>query len=80
MPVLFYLTPIIWKVEFLPPTYRPWTALNPILPFMEILRAPLTMEWPTITDWGASLFICAVATVVAGLVVERFGHRVSLWA
>jgi ABC-type polysaccharide/polyol phosphate export permease len=80
MPVLFYLTPIIWKVEFLPPTYRFWTAFNPILPFIEILRAPLTMEWPTLADWRASLIVCVVASAIAGLVIERFGRRVSLWA
>jgi ABC-type polysaccharide/polyol phosphate export permease len=80
MPVLFYLTPIIWKLEFLPPTYRFWTAFNPILPFIEILRAPLTMEWPTLANWSASLIICLVSTAIAGLVIERFGRRVSLWA
>jgi ABC-type polysaccharide/polyol phosphate export permease len=80
MPVLFYLTPIIWKLEFLPPTYRFWTAFNPILPFIEILRAPLTMEWPVPADWRASLIVCLVATSIAGLVIERFWRRVSLWA
>ncbi|MCP2605206.1 ABC transporter permease [Candidatus Aminicenantes bacterium AH-873-B07] len=38
---LFYVTPIIYSIEILPPNYRPLFLLNPLYYFVECFRFPI---------------------------------------
>ncbi len=38
MTVLFYLTPVIYRPEMVPPSLRPWIALNPFVPIIVAWR------------------------------------------
>ena len=61
--ILFYLTPIIYPVEVLAPTRVGWVlSCNPLLPFLDLVRAPLIQgaAAPAATWAAASVIALAV--------------------
>ena len=41
MTALMYLTPVIYPIEIIPERFRPFFALNPLVYFIDIVRAPV---------------------------------------
>jgi lipopolysaccharide transport system permease protein len=68
MTVLFYVTPVIYERQMVPPLFQPLIALNPFTYLIVAWRALLldgTMNWQAL---GAAAVI-AIGAVAAGQVV-----------
>jgi len=71
LQALFWLTPIVYNLQVLPPTIQAWFRLNPLYPLITSYQNVLVYDKPPV--WG-DLFGLAVATLVLGalsLVVFR---------
>jgi len=76
--VLFFITPIIWKPDMLPGR-APMLDLNPFHHLIEILRAPLLGQVPTLENWVAVVVITVVGWAVALWFFSAYRWRLAYW-
>lgn len=62
--LIFLVTPIMWKISFLPSKYQNYVFLNPFASMLELLRNPL-IGMPV--NEVALLSLCAWTVIVMGL-------------
>jgi ABC-type polysaccharide/polyol phosphate export permease len=78
VPLLFFLTPVIWRPEMLG-RYR-WAAeINPVSHFLEAVRAPLLGEPISWRTWAAILATTIVGYSIALIAFARFRTRIAYW-
>jgi lipopolysaccharide transport system permease protein len=76
LQVWFWLTPIVYPAQVLPPSYQQWIAVNPITPLILALQAIFVeRRWP---DWNALLYPGALAMTLMIVSVAAF-RRQSPW-
>lgn len=78
MPIFFFVTPIVWKVEQL--RDRSYIVdYNPMYYFIELIRMPLLGQppWPSI--WVAVVACTLLGCAVAFAFFQRFRGRISYW-
>lgn len=79
LQVFFYLTPIMWMPSALSTERRYMLALNPAYHLVEIVRAPLLGQMPTMLNWGVSITLLVVGWTVAAVLFGRYKARVAYW-
>lgn len=80
LQVLFYLTPILWMPKLLPErTSHMILDLNPFYHFIEVVRAPLMNEMPSVDSyiWLVSLGILGWSFAI--FVFNKYKTRVAYW-
>ena len=76
---LFYATPIIYRVDMIPPEYKLIYLLNPLYYMMEILRQPLLgQNVPGIVYWMIALGFSVTIFLIGLLVINKTGRKISL--
>ncbi len=77
LPLLFWLTPIIWAPSTLPPQIRPLLSANPLAPFFFSFEAILhDGSWPSLETTALCLLLGA-GTLGGGLLIfTRQVHKV----
>ena len=74
--MLFYLTPIFWSLTMI--GGKPWRwvfYLNPLVSFIELIRAPLYWgAWPALGVWGLALLFAGGAFVGGYTLFDRSKH------
>lgn len=76
--IVFFVTPIFWKPELLKGrTYL--TDFNPFFHLLEIVRAPLLGNIPSLTSYFAVLIITLINFAIAAVFFSRFRSRISYW-
>jgi lipopolysaccharide transport system permease protein len=76
--IIFFITPIMWKPELV--QRRPYIAdWNPFFHMLEIVRAPLLGNIPTMDNYLVVLIVTAVNLVVAVAFFVRFRSRIAYW-
>lgn len=76
--IVFFITPIMWKPELL--HNRPYIAtLNPFFQMIELVRAPLLGNVPSMGTYISVLVITLINFVVVGLFFVRFRSRIAYW-
>ncbi|MEX3931241.1 ABC transporter permease [Paraburkholderia phymatum] len=80
LQVVFYLTPIVWIPKTLPSASAVYLLnLNPVYHLIEIVRAPLLGDLPTMLNWTYSGGMAIIGWVVALLVYGRYKRRIAYW-
>ena len=78
MQVVFFLTPIFWIPTAA--SHRPsFIEVNPFYHFIQLVRAPMLGEAPTLLDWESSALCCAAVIFLAALSVSMTRKRLTLW-
>jgi lipopolysaccharide transport system permease protein len=76
LQVWFWLTPIVYPVHILPPSYARWIGVNPVTPIVQSLQAIFVARaWP---DWP-TLVYPALLAVVLGLLSATIFRRQAPW-
>ena len=76
--IAFFLTPIIWKPDLLPD--RAWFLhFNPFYHFLEVVRAPLLGEIPSLVSWSAVLVITLCGWIATLFMYRRYRRRIAYW-
>ena len=76
--VVFFVTPIFWKPELLR-TSRFLVNWNPFYHVIEIVRAPLLGQWPSVVNIEVVLAITVFNAVAVALFFPRFRSRIAYW-
>ena len=77
--VAFFLSPIIWSADMLPPGRRYLADFNPLFHFIEIVRAPLLGEPLHIISWIVVIALLVLGSAATFAVFARFRARVPYW-
>jgi len=81
MQIAFFVSPIIWSPEILAHRGIGIVLLNwnPFYALLEIVRAPLLNQVPTLATWGSALGYSAVLLLVTSVFFIRARSRISFW-
>ena len=79
LTVLFYITPVMWKPDFLPHQYHLIIEFNPFAQFLEILRNPLLGQPVSSYAWLSTTVIALGGGLVALAVIGRYQRRIVFW-
>jgi lipopolysaccharide transport system permease protein len=77
--VLFYITPVMWKPDFLPKRYHLIIELNPFAQFLEIMRNPLLGQPISSYAWLSTTVLALGGGLVALAVIGRYKPRIIFW-
>jgi ABC-2 type transport system permease protein len=76
--VAFFLTPIIWVAEMLPP--GSWVlTLNPFHHFVELVRTPLLGGVPGTTSWFVAGAVTIAGCAITLQLYGRYRQRIPYW-
>lgn len=76
--MVFFITPIFWKPESLH-GHAYVTEFNPFFHLLEIVRAPLLGNLPTMTNYVAVLSLTLINVAIASVFFSRFRARIAYW-
>ena len=80
LQISMFVTPIFWspaqlgasKVQLL-------VTINPLYHFIQIVRAPLLGQPPTLTDWGFAISICVVGWFMTLYLLGKYKKHLVFW-
>lgn len=76
--IIFFFTPIIWQIETLKNRIF-LTEWNPIYHWIELIRAPLLGNFPTLNDYMYSSISLIVLSGFSIFYLGRYRSRIALW-
>jgi lipopolysaccharide transport system permease protein len=79
LTILFYVTPVMWKPDFLPRQYHAIIEFNPLAQFLEILRSPFLGQPASSWAWLTTSVIALGGGLIALAVIGRYQHRIIFW-
>lgn len=79
LQVAFFVTPVIWKPEALPPVALQYMAINPFAVFLDLLRAPFLGPPSSSLYWAMAAGFTLIALVLAILIFVRFRSKITYW-
>lgn len=80
MQIAFFVTPIIWKPDLLQASGGgQWLLYNPFYSLLEVVRAPLLSEVPSVAIWISALGYSAMLCLISWLAFARLRGRLAFW-
>jgi lipopolysaccharide transport system permease protein len=80
LPLGFWLTPIVWRFEQVPPHITPWLKLNPIVFYFDAFQKVLVWQTLPSASLLGLLLVISCGTLCVGLYVfNTFARRVTAW-
>jgi ABC-type polysaccharide/polyol phosphate export permease len=79
LQIAFFVTPIMWKPDFLPPEVRFIADYNPFALFISLLRNPLLGQPVALSSWTAALVFTTVGSFAALWIIGHYERRVIFW-
>ena len=79
LQLMFFLTPLIWHRDVLSGGKLLWVDYNPLYHLIEIVRAPLLGQAPTLSSYVLVVALNVVGIVAGFLFFRRFRHRIVYW-
>jgi len=80
LQILFYLTPIMWMPTLLPARANLYLLdCNPVFYLLEIVRAPLLGQLPTLNNWVISMALTFMGWIIALFFYSRYKDRIAYW-
>lgn len=77
--IAFFVTPIIWMPELLPQRAFFSLHLNPFFHVLEVVRAPLLGEVPSVVSWLVMIGMTLVGVASTFVVYIRYRWRIAYW-
>src|SRR5262249_37282174 len=77
--VIFFVTPIMWSPVILPQKDQVFVNLNPVYSYLELIRAPLIGQAPSLFNFGITLFMTLLGTIICARMFIRFRARIIYW-
>jgi lipopolysaccharide transport system permease protein len=75
----FYVTPVLFKPDYIPLKYRWINAVNPFNVFLSIMRDPLFGREIPWEYWAIAIAITVIGTIFTLPFIGRFNNRVIFW-
>lgn len=77
--VLFFLTPVMWKVDVLPSNIRLWVYLNPLYHFIELIRQPLIGGFASLASYQMIIACLLIGLLLNRLLFVPYRARIVYW-
>ncbi len=77
--VIFFITPVMWNPQILPPEKRFIANLNPFYAFIEFIRCPLIGTLPSLISWLMVFAITLFGCLVSFKLFCRYRSRIIYW-
>ena len=78
--VMFYITPIMWMPHFVSGHAGFYLlSLNPAYHLLQIVRAPLLGEAPSLANWMVSMGIALVGWMITLVLYNHYRNRIAYW-
>lgn len=79
LQVVFYLTPIMWMPTMLPERFQILIKLNPAHQMIQLIRAPLLGELPSLYTccYNSGLFAVGISLLL--FLFKKGRHRIAFW-
>ena len=79
LQVAFYVTPVLWKPNFIPEAYREYLLFNPFAVYLSVIRDPILGESLTPEPWLVAAAITLVGFTAALPFIGRYKNRLIYW-
>jgi ABC-type polysaccharide/polyol phosphate export permease len=79
LTVFFFITPVMWKPDFLPRWFHFIIDWNPLAQFLELLRAPFLGQPVSGHTWVVTIAIALGGGLLSLPVIGRYQRRVIFW-
>jgi ABC-type polysaccharide/polyol phosphate export permease len=81
MTVVFYLTPVIWQPALIGNNQLAHflLGLNPFYHLLQVIRAPILGELPTLENWTLSLLCAVVGWSLTLIIFRKFQNKIAYW-
>jgi len=79
LQIAFFVTPVLWKVEFVPEPFRKLVVLNPFAIYLSIIRDPILGVPVPLKHWAIAVAITAGGFLLSLPFVGRYHRRVVYW-
>lgn len=79
LQIVFYVTPVMWKLESMPPKIVLLSSFNPVNIFMTIVRDGLFNRAPNFEYWASALLITVIGWSVTMLAFMTYRKRIVFW-
>lgn len=77
--VIFFMTPIMWMPQSLPAHYQTILYFNPFYSLVQLIRAPLNGQVPTLWAYGITVFIILIGAALALWLFSKYRTRIIYW-
>lgn len=77
--LLFFVTPIIWKLEQLPEDRKYLAGWNLFSYFLDLLRSPLLGVEPRIDSWVVALYSAIIGFIFSFICFAKVKNRITYW-
>ncbi len=80
LQIVFYLTPIMWMSNRIPTQgIRYLLIVNPVYHMLELVRAPLLGQLPSMDHWVVVIAIAVLGWIATILLYNRYMRRIAYW-
>lgn len=77
--IIFFVTPIMWSPDILPQANRICVYINPIYSYIELIRAPLIGNAPSLLNIGVTLLMTVIGMIICNQLFSRYRARIIYW-
>src|SRR5499427_1742944 len=77
--IAFFITPVLWKPDQIPPDKHYLLTLNPFAALLAVVREPLLGQLPTIDDWTTAAVFSIGGFLVPHAVNQNCGIDPAWW-
>ncbi len=77
--IAFFVTPVIWKPELVGPARQALLPLNPFFDLLEVVRAPLLGQFPSLAAYAGAIVFSLLLCGAAWLLFARVRGRIAFW-
>jgi|SRR5215468_8576322 len=77
--IAFFITPVLWKPDQIPPDKHYLLTLNPFAALLAVVREPLLGQLPTVDDWTIAVVFSIGGFVVALPIIGYCQRRIIYW-
>ncbi len=77
--LLFFVTPIIWKIDQLPKERASFVDWNILAIYLELLRKPILGVEPSMYEWGVVSFLAILFGCIAVSVFAKNKAKINYW-
>jgi ABC-type polysaccharide/polyol phosphate export permease len=78
MPMIFLVSPIVWKVEMLG-TRAEIATFNPVTHYLAVVRDPMLGQLPGMLSYGVVLVVTVLGSMLAFAIFRRYRTRIVYW-
>jgi ABC-type polysaccharide/polyol phosphate export permease len=79
LQVIFFVTPIMWSPDILGEKNQIIIILNPIYPFVELIRQPLLGAIPSLRSMEIALIISMISLFISHKIFSSYRARIVYW-